>query len=110
MKESQLTTKIRKALDEQGGSWFKVHGGQFQRAGLPDIIGCLDGQFVGLEVKRPGRPHPLTPLQEATLEWLHISGAVSAVVESVDEALELVRVLREEGVEAAREAGARTYP
>jgi len=31
--------------------WLKVHGSPMQMAGVPDIIGCLDGHFVGIELK-----------------------------------------------------------
>lgn len=37
-------------------SWcFKCHGGPFQIVGIPDIIGCIDGRFVAIEIKDPGR-------------------------------------------------------
>ena len=65
---------------------YKVHGGRFQRAGLPDIyFTCdrLDGQSFWFEVKTStGR---LTRLQEQTIEDLDRAGCVVAVVRSVDD-------------------------
>jgi len=36
------------------GYWRKIHGGPFQRRGIPDILGCYRGRFVGIEVKEKG--------------------------------------------------------
>lgn len=105
MKESVLTTRILRALKGLGGFWFKVHGGPYQQAGIPDILGVLDGTLYALEVKLPGRPHPLTDLQRATLDEMHRSGAVAAVVESREEALHLVTV----PVKEARTIGLTTF-
>jgi Holliday junction resolvase len=41
--------KYLKTLDHSW--WFKVHGSPLQTAGVPDIIGCMHGQFIGFELK-----------------------------------------------------------
>lgn len=54
--ETKLIRKQRKAAkDKYGSRWtcFKHHGGPFAEAGVHDIIGCLDGCFVSVEVKAP---------------------------------------------------------
>lgn len=57
--EARIGTRIRKFLEEHGVFVFKVHGGPQMMAGLPDLIACVDGRFVGIEVKQPGqRPAP----------------------------------------------------
>jgi len=53
------------------------------KAGIPDIIVCHKGRFVGIEVKAPkGR---LTPLQTRTLEQIQASGGSAMVATSVDD-------------------------
>ena len=103
MKESTLTTNILKALRAEGGWWFKVHGGPFQQAGVPDIVGVFDGVFFGVEVKLPGRPHPVTKLQRYTLHRIHAARGVAVVVESVQDALDAISapvyVARAKGLE-----------
>ena len=32
---------------------FKVWGSAFQERGVPDIIGCYQGRYIGIEAKRP---------------------------------------------------------
>lgn len=78
--------------------WFrKIHGGNFQTAGIPDIIGCYRGVFVAFEVKRPavGR---LTPLQAREIELIASAGGVACVVRSVEDVRrEIVLIDGEEG-------------
>jgi len=45
---------------------WKNHGGMYGTAGLPDVVCCYHGRFVGLEVKTP--KGKLTKLQETTLQ------------------------------------------
>ena len=52
--ESAIVARIQKRLKLTGGWFIKVHGGAFQAAGVPDILGCFKGRFVAFEVKRPG--------------------------------------------------------
>ncbi|MDE2101522.1 MAG: VRR-NUC domain-containing protein [Patescibacteria group bacterium] len=89
--EGRLAKKIRLALRaELGGLWVKIHGGPFQASGLPDIVGCLHGRFIGIEVKRPGRENTLTPLQVATLEAIRKSGGIAFMATSPEAAVEMV--------------------
>lgn len=82
--ESRLQRQIRQLLEERlGGFWFKVHGGPFQVGGLPDLIGCVQGVMIGIEVKLPGE-HP-TARQEWTMNKLREAGAIIMVAHSVEE-------------------------
>lgn len=45
---------IRKECERRGWFVFKVHGSAFQMPGLPDLVVCAEGRFLGIEVKRPG--------------------------------------------------------
>jgi len=94
--ESVLTKKILKALEsEVGGWWMKVHGGPYQAAGVPDLLGCVNGKFIALEVKRPGNRRGLTPLQAEVISQIKENGGVACKVESVREALKAASRLLE---------------
>ena len=44
------------------GAWFVKYwgGGEFTKAGVPDILACVNGYFLGIELKAPrGRPSDL---------------------------------------------------
>lgn len=97
--ETQLVSAITGSIT---GRWpnawcLKVHGGGFQRAGVPDLLVCVDGHLFGLEVKhqKPGESEEamlrrVTMLQRRELRDLANAGAVSAVVWSVEQALEII--------------------
>ena len=90
LKESALTRQIIAALRDHGGFWFKSHGSAYQVAGLPDIIGCYRGRFVGLEVKLPGGENTLSLRQRVMLERIEQHGGYSNVVTSKRGALEVL--------------------
>lgn len=52
--ETSIQQKIQDYLKNIGGYCFKVHGEIFMRAGIPDIICCFKGKFIGIEVKDYG--------------------------------------------------------
>lgn len=90
--ETRLQRKIRDELEREiGGFWFKSAGGPFQRRGLPDLIGCVNGLFIGLEVKRPGDRRGPTALQSETGQRITDNGGCFAVVNSAEAALKVVR-------------------
>lgn len=89
-KESTLRTNIVKKLNSYSGFWFVTHADKFGTTGLPDIIGCYQGKFFGLEVKLPGKEHTLTERQARRLAQITKAGGVGKMVTSVDEAAAIV--------------------
>lgn len=89
--ESRLQKKIREALEAEfpDSWWVKIHGGPFQRSGIPDLLGCVDGLFFGFEVKRPGEE--ATALQANTIVKLNLAKATACVVRTPEEAVNAVR-------------------
>lgn len=80
--EAKIGRKIREYLDGIGAFTFKVHGGPQMMAGLPDIICCYKGFFIGIEVKQPGqRP---TPRQEFVHSMISRAKGVVIVATSVE--------------------------
>lgn len=66
------------------GAWtFKVHGGMMQRPGVPDLLACLAGRLVAVEVKTGAATR--TPAQLAEHERLERAGAISILAHSVDD-------------------------
>lgn len=84
MKEADIVKAILKYLKTVPKCFFwKEHGGMYGRAGIPDIIACIDGRFYGFEVKtEDGRP---TKLQESTIRKIKNAGGIALIVRSVDE-------------------------
>lgn len=59
--EKTFENKIKKYLDARG-AWFIKYwaGAQYTKSGIPDILACVNGYFVGIEVKaQNGKPSEL---------------------------------------------------
>lgn len=109
--ETQVVAAIkRRILKEWPGSWvLKVAGGPYQEPGVPDLLACVQGKFIGLEVKhrKPGESHQhaigrASVQQREQIRRIWKAGGTAEVVLSPDEAAEVVRValLRSPQVEA----------
>lgn len=60
MKEKSFENKIKDFLDGIGAVWYKQFGCSYTKAGTPDLLCCVNGHFVAVEVKaEKGRPSPL---------------------------------------------------
>lgn len=56
--EKTFENKIKSFLYEKGAYFIKYWAGaQFTKSGIPDILCCINGYFVGIEVKaQNGKP------------------------------------------------------
>ena len=77
--------------------FWKEHGGSYGTSGIPDIICCYKGRFLGLEAKQPGSK--LTALQRRALEKINAAGGIGRRVESVDD---VKAVIAQADAEAAK--------
>lgn len=93
MTESQLVIKIKKYLKDKGAYVEKIWGGGFQSAGIPDIIACYKGRFLGIEVK-VGNNKP-SEIQLVKLKRINDADGVGVVVWSLEEVKELIGLLDE---------------
>ena len=85
MLEKDIVAAIKRYLTTLGDDVFfwKEHGGLYGVSGVPDIICCYRGRFLGLEAKLPGGR--LTALQKRALERINRAGGIARRVESVDD-------------------------
>ena len=85
MLERDIVTAIRKYLASLGSDVFfwKEHGSVYGTNGVPDIICCYKGRFLGLECKLPGGR--LTELQKRAIEQINRAGGFACRLESVED-------------------------
>ena len=85
MLERDVLASIKKYLASLGSDVFfwKEHGGPYGTSGVPDIICCYKGRFLGLEVKLPSGK--LTELQKRAIEKINRAGGIACRVDSVDD-------------------------
>lgn len=90
LKEKAVENKIKKWLKDKGYWFFKVHGSIFQSSGIPDILACIDGKFVAIEVKRT-KGGVVLPLQKAQIAKIKENGGIAGVATSMEEFLEILK-------------------
>ena len=86
--EKSIENQIKKYLVINKIYHYKVHGNGFQRSGIPDIIACINGRFVGIEVKKPGGI--VSNLQKINIAEINKSNGVGIVVYSFEEAKQVI--------------------
>lgn len=93
--EARLISSTLAYLRGKGGRWFKIHGGDnpFQEVGIPDILGCYRGTFVGLEGKMPG--NKLSPKQDLVLREIVDAGGIAQSFTTVEEVAELLATIQD---------------
>jgi Holliday junction resolvase len=77
--EKNFENKVKAFLKSQG-CWVLKYwgGGQFTKAGIPDLLVCCNGYFLAIELKAPnGKP---TPLQLHTIEEIKKAGGKALVL------------------------------
>lgn len=86
--EKSLENKIKKHLGSHGHYFVKVHGSLFQRVGIPDIIACINGKFVGIEVKNPNGNGRVSLVQEFNLDLIQKSDGYTLLTDNFSDYLE----------------------
>ena len=90
MAEKDIVQSILRFLKAVPGCFaWKIHGGVYGTAGIPDIIACVDGRFFAFEVKAASGK--ATPLQQATIRKILAAGGTALVARSVDEVRDALR-------------------
>lgn len=106
--EGKVKAKVDRLLKQQGVWFFSPQAGPYGRAGIPDRIACVDGHFVGIEVKADKAKKP-TPLQLQCMELIEASGGRCFVVYD-DATLEEVKFYIVEVLSAGRRTSEGTSP
>jgi hypothetical protein len=76
--EAKVKKKVVQQLKLLDAYYFYPVTGGYGRSGVPDIVGCYEGKFFGIECKAGA--HKPTPLQEFNLEQIKQSGGIALVI------------------------------
>lgn len=82
MLEKVFENKVKKFLKDHGCWYVKTISTGYQRAGIPDIITCVNGHFVGIEVKSDrGRA---SELQKYEVKKINESNGIGIILYPAD--------------------------
>ena len=88
--EKRVKDKVVKLLKEAGVYYFYASTHGFGRSGVPDLVCCMGGRFIGIECKA-GKNKP-TPLQEKEMAAIRDAGGTTLVVneDNINDVKELI--------------------
>ena len=82
MTEKTFQTKLIKLIEKNNGYVVKFNASAISKIGVPDLLACINGKFVGLEVKKEnGKP---SEIQLWNIEQIKKSGGIAMVVKPSD--------------------------
>ncbi len=76
--EAKVKKKAAKVLKEFGVYYFYPATGGYGKSGVPDIVCCYKGLFLGLECK--AGKNKATELQKMNLEQIKEAGGIALIV------------------------------
>jgi hypothetical protein len=76
--EKKVKDAVKKILNAHGAYYFNPVTGGYGSSGVPDIVACLKGKFIGIETKA-GKGKP-TALQEKNLMDIFRNNGVAILV------------------------------
>jgi Holliday junction resolvase len=77
--EGKVKRKAIAELQKLGMYIFFPATGGFGRSGIPDIVCCYKGKFIGIECKANGKKP--TALQQSNLEEIVNNGGIAIVID-----------------------------
>lgn len=77
-KESNFQTKIIKYLESQGAYVIKYNASGISKTGVPDLLACVNGKFIAIEVKAPNGI--ASKLQEYNLKQIQKAGGIGLIL------------------------------
>jgi Holliday junction resolvase len=96
--EKRFEDKVKKFLKDEGCWFLKYWGGAaYTKSGIPDLLVCCNGHFLGIELKAPnGRP---SELQLWNIEKIKEAGGIAMVLypKDFDSFKKLIYELKEGG-------------
>jgi hypothetical protein len=93
--EKNFENRIKKFLEDEGCWFVKFFANAYTKSGIPDILCCCNGYFIGIEVKAPnGKP---SELQKRNIQKINMSGGIGIVLypDLFDDFKEMIQALND---------------
>ena len=90
MREKQIENKIKDYLFSKNIYYFKVHGDEYVKPGIPDLVCCWNGKFLGIEVKRTGAKKEQSDAQKIHQRNIERSGGIYLLTDDLETVVNLI--------------------
>jgi len=81
--ETLFSHRVEKELKKRDIWYMKVWGNMYQKSGVPDILACINGKFVGIELKT--NTGKTSEIQKKNLSEIRNCGGIGIWVKESDE-------------------------
>lgn len=92
--EKRFETKVKKFLASEGCWFVKFFANAFTKSGVPDLLVCCNGRFLGVELKASnGRP---SELQKYNIRRIEEAGGIGLILypKDFEDFKELIRAIK----------------
>lgn len=83
--ESQLQKEVINYLKSKAIYHINIYGSGFTAKGTPDLIICLNGKFIALELKTPKKTGKESPAQKIRAKQIINSKGIYLCMDNLDE-------------------------
>jgi hypothetical protein len=76
--EKNFENRLKKFLEDEGCWFVKFFANAYTKSGVPDLLVCCNGYFIGVEVKAPkGKP---SELQKWNIDKINEANGIGVVL------------------------------
>jgi hypothetical protein len=83
--EGRVKAAVKRWLKERGVWHFCPVSNGMGAHGIPDFICCMNGRFVAIETKAPGKRRNVSANQEHQINLIHQAGGSAIVIDDVEQ-------------------------
>jgi Holliday junction resolvase len=76
--EARIKAQVRRILVDSATYFFMPPGSGYGRAGIPDVVACHHGHFIGIECK--AGKGKTTALQDRELDAIRAHGGTAVII------------------------------
>ena len=80
--EKKVKKKVVEILKQYDAYYFYPVTGGYGASGVPDIVACVNGRFLGVEVKADAKKRGPTALQQKNLNEINKTGGIGVVIDA----------------------------
>jgi len=80
--EKKVKKKVVEILKQYDAYYFYPVTGGYGASGVPDIVACVNGRFLGVEVKADAKKRGPTALQQKNLDAINKTGGIGVVIDA----------------------------
>lgn len=93
--EKKTKKKVVEILKQYNAYYFYPVTGGYGASGVPDIVACVNGRFLGIEVKADAKKRGPTALQQKNLDAINETGGIGVVIDAnnLDALMEMLDLL-----------------